>query len=148
MQQPDIKKKIFISPVWFLPFLALCIGSWLLYTSYRDAGIQITIHFDTAEGITPGKTKVIHKGIPIGTVKKIEPDVTLQGVDLLVEMDKITIDGLVEDTKFWVVRPEVSAGRISGLETLFSGSYIAAAKGKSLVPARSIVFAAWVSAPG
>ena len=137
MQQPVLKKKRFISPVWFLPFLALCIGGWLLYTSYQKAGVDITIHFDSAAGITPGKTKVIYKGIPIGTVKSVEVDDDLQGVTLQVEMDKKTRRGLVEGTKFWVVRPEISAGRISGLETLLSGSYIAVRKGKSTKESRT-----------
>ncbi len=137
MQQPVLKKKRFISPIWFLPFLALCIGGWLLYTGYQKAGVDITIHFDSAAGITPGKTKVIYKGIPIGTVKTVEIDDNLQGVDLQVEMNKKTRNGLVEDTQFWVVRPEISAGRISGLETLLSGSYIAVKKGKSTKESRS-----------
>ena len=28
------------------------------------------------------------------------------------------------DTRFWVVRPRISAGEVSGLGTLFSGAYI------------------------
>ncbi len=131
MQQPVLNKRPSISPIWFLPFLALCIGGWLLYTSYKQAGVDIIIHFDSAVGITPGKTKVIYKGIPVGTVEDVEVDRDLQGVNLQVEMDKKAENGLVEDTKFWIVRPEVSAGRISGLDTLLSGSYIAVTKGKS-----------------
>ena len=131
MEQPVLRKRRIISPIWFLPLLALCIGGWLLYTSYRDAGIDITIHFQTAEGITAGKTKVIYKGIPVGTVKDVTVDTKLDGVIVHVEMDKETKPGLVEDTVFWIVKPEISAGRVSGLETLLSGSYITVRKGKS-----------------
>ncbi len=136
MQNPELKNKALISPIWLLPFIALCIGGWLLYTSYRDAGIDIIIHFATAEGITAGKTKVMYKGIAVGTVKKVEIAGDLQGIDLHVEMDKKTRPGLVKDTKFWIVRPEISAGRITGLETLVSGSYIAVKKGKSTTQSR------------
>ncbi len=136
MQQPEMKSKTPLSPIWILPLVALCIGGWLLYTNFRDAGIDIIIHFATADGITAGKTKVIYKGIPVGLVKKVEIADDLKGVNLLVEMDKKTRPGLVEDTKFWIVRPEISAGRITGLETIFSGSYIAVKKGKSTVQAR------------
>jgi len=136
MQQPEMKRKTPLSPIWILPLVALCIGGWLLYTNYRDAGIDIIIHFSTADGITAGKTKVIYKGIPVGLVKKVEIADDLKGVNLLVEMDKKTRPGLVEDTKFWIVRPEISAGRITGLETLFSGSYIAVKKGKSPLQTR------------
>ena len=137
MQQPVLKKKTFISPVWFLPFIALCIGVWLLYTSFQEAGVDITIHFDSATGITPGKTKVIYKGIPVGMVKDVEVTDGLQGVLLHVEIDRKAKKGLVEDTEFWIVRPEISAGRISGLETLLSGSYIAVKAGNSTTPLRS-----------
>ncbi|HHD57001.1 MAG TPA: MCE family protein [Desulfobulbaceae bacterium] len=136
MQQPELKNKSFISPIWFLPFIALCIGGWLLYTSYRDAGIDIIIHFATAEGVTAGKTKVIYKGIAVGTVKKVEIDGDLKGIDLHIEMNKKTRPGLVKDTKFWIVRPEISAGRITGLETLVSGSYIAVKKGNATTESR------------
>ena len=135
MQQPDLHRKRGLSPIWILPLVALCIGAWLLYTSYRDAGIEITVHFASAEGITAGKTRVIYRGIPVGLVKKVEINQDLDGVDLIIEMKKETRKGLVQDTQFWIVRPEISAGRISGLETLFSGAYIGVRKGKSTVPA-------------
>ena len=131
MEQPVLRKRRIISPIWFLPLLALCIGGWLLYTGYRDAGIEVTIHFQTAEGITPGKTKVVYKGIPVGTVTDVAMNSKLDGVIVHVEMDKETRPGLVEDTVFWIVKPEISAGRVSGLETLLSGSYITMRKGNS-----------------
>jgi len=137
MEQPVLRKRRIISPIWFLPLLALCIGGWLLYSSYRDAGVDITIHFQTAEGITPGKTKVIYMGIPVGMVKDVAVDTKIDGVIIHVEMDKETKPALVEDTVFWIVKPVVSAGRISGLETLLSGSYITARKGTSSTAQRN-----------
>lgn len=133
MESPVIRKKRGISPIWILPLVALAIGGWLIYTSYRDAGISITIHYDNAKGITPGKTQVMYKGIAVGTVEAIQVDEDLQGVNLFVEMDKKTKKALVEDTKFWIVKPEISAGRISGLETILTGSYIAVQPGNSNV---------------
>lgn len=135
MDSPVIKKKRGLSPIWILPLIALSIGGWLLYTSYRDAGIKITIHFNDAEGITPAKTQVMYKGVAVGLVEKIIIDEDLQGVNLVVKMEKKTKKGLVDDTRFWVVKPEISAGRISGLETLLSGSYIAVQPGNSKTPA-------------
>jgi len=131
METPVIKKGSGISPIWILPLVALCISGWLLYTSYRDAGIPITIHFDNAEGIAAGKTQVMYKGVPVGLVNDITVDDDLQGVNLQVTMEKKARRGIVEDTKFWVVRPEISAGKISGLETILSGSYIGVQPGNS-----------------
>ncbi len=136
MEKPLVKKKRGISPIWILPIVALMIGGWLLYKSYRDAGIDIVVHFPNAEGITVGKTKAVYRGITIGTVRDIVINPGINSVALHLEMDRNTKDGLVEDTKFWLVKPEVSAGRISGLDTLLSGSYIAAQRGISKVECR------------
>ncbi len=131
MEKPLIRNHRSLSPIWILPLVALCIGGWLMYTSVRDAGIEITVHFTDATGITPGKTKVIAHGIPVGTVKRLDIDEDMQGVNLVITMASQTRTALVEDTDFWVVKPEVSAGRISGLDTLFGGSYLGMRKGKS-----------------
>lgn len=126
-----------ISVVWILPLLAVCICAWILYTSYQNAGITITVHFDDATGIVPGKTQVIAKGIPIGLVKKIEPDLAKRQVVASIEMDKLVEPFLVEDTLFWVVRPQLSTTAIEGLDTILSGSYITAQPGVSETPSRA-----------
>jgi paraquat-inducible protein B len=43
---------------------------------------------------------------------------------------------MVDDTRFWVVRPRIAASEISGLETLISGSYIGLDVGTSALPRR------------
>jgi len=131
IHKPVIRKRHSLSPIWILPLVALCIGGWLLYTNVKEAGIEITVHFKDATGITPGKTKVIVKGIPVGTVKRLAIDEGMQGVNLIITMERQTRSALVEDTAFWIVKPEVSAGRISGLDTLFGGAYISVRKGSS-----------------
>ncbi len=141
---PDIKKHR-ISTVWILPIVALCICGWLIYKSYQDAGITITVYFGDASGITPEKTQVMYMGLPIGIVKKLSPDLENNRVIAQITMDKNTKPYLVKDTVFWLVHPEVSADRIEGLETIISGSYIDIRKGISTTTARS--FTALQTAP-
>ncbi|MFT5699389.1 MAG: paraquat-inducible protein B [Desulforhopalus sp.] len=131
--EPVITKNKGISAIWILPIIALCICSWLLYSSYRNAGVEITISFQDASGITPGKTQVVTRGIPIGLVTKIIPDLANQQIKAVVKIDKEAVDYLVEDTQFWIVRPELSAGSVRGLDTIFSGSYIEVQIGRSEV---------------
>ncbi len=130
---PVIIKNRGISPIWTLPIIALCLCIWILFRSYQNAGIEITIYFDDASGITPGKTQVIAKGIPVGLVKEIHAELDQKRIRTIVKMDKETEDYLVEDTLFWVVRPEISGSRIRGLETILSGSYIGVQTGVSPV---------------
>ncbi len=134
METPVIKKKKGISPIWILPIIALMIGGWLLYESYKNAGVDIVVHFPDAEGISIGKSEVIYKGISIGVVRDITVDPTVDSVSLQIEIKKVAESGLVKDSKFWIVKPEVSAGKIRGLETLLSGSYIAVQRGVSEEP--------------
>lgn len=131
MEEPIIHNRRSLSPIWILPLVALCIGGWLLYTGMRDAGVDITVHFTDATGINPGKTKVIVRGIPVGTVKTLNIDPDMKGVNLVIAMDNQAKPSLVQDTAFWIVKPEVSAGKISGLDTLFGGSYIGMRRGTS-----------------
>ena len=79
---PVIRKNRSISAIWLLPFIALAICGWLLYSSYRDAGILITLYFDEANGVSPGKTQVLYKGLPIGLVQEIHPDLETIGSGL------------------------------------------------------------------
>lgn len=144
-EQTVVKKNKGISPVWTLPIIAVMICAWLLYKSFMEAGITIDVYFDDASGITPAKTQVIHMGIPLGIVKELHPDLAKGKVKATIRMDRTTEEYLVEDLKFWLVRPEVSADRITGLDTILSGSYIAVQLGKSQEEART--FTALVTAP-
>jgi paraquat-inducible protein B len=128
---PLVRRSRGISVIWTLPLLALVICGWLLYQSIQNAGIEITIYFDNANGLTASKTQVMSKGIPVGLVKKLEPDLKQNKVRATVLMDKGLEDHLVADTQFWVVRAELSAASVQGLETIFTGSYIGIRAGTS-----------------
>ncbi len=143
--QTVLKKRQGISPLWTLPILAIVLCAWLLYKSFIEAGIQIVVYFDDATGITPEKTQVMAMGIPFGIVKKISPDIEKQKVKVIIRMDPSTKPYLVKDSKFWIVKPEITARRITGLETILSGSYIGLQRGKSKVESRE--FMALPSAP-
>ena len=119
-----IKRNKGISAIWTLPLIALCICGWLVYSSYKDAGVEITITFEDASGIVPEKSRVMARGIPIGIVKKLYPDLDNNRVTVTVKIAKEAASHLVDDTVFWVVRPELSASSVQGLDTILSGSYI------------------------
>jgi paraquat-inducible protein B len=131
-----IKRNRGISAIWILPIIAFCISGWLVYNSYRDAGVDITIHFADASGIIPGKTQIMVRGIPVGLVKKTLPDLNNKQVKTIVEMEQDVVAHLVEDTLFWIVRPQLSASSVKDLDTIFSGSYIGMQIGTSANPRR------------
>ncbi len=119
------------SAIWVLPLIALLIGGWLGWRAYNEAGIEIQVMFASGDGIQPGKTEVIFKGMPIGKVIALELDDSgeRRGVRATLEMDKRVEPHLRTNTRFWLVKPSVSLAGITGLETLVSGNYITASPG-------------------
>lgn len=118
--------------VWIIPIVALVIGAWLLGKSIWQQGPQIYIQFKSAEGIEANKTRIRHKSVDIGIVKRVQLSDDTKTVVVTAELDRHSSEAfLAEDTRFWVVRPRIAGGQISGLGTLLAGSYIGADPGKS-----------------
>jgi paraquat-inducible protein B len=128
-QKPGLR---WLQPVWIIPIVAIVIGAWLAFQHIIERGPTITIRFRTAEGLEAGKTRIKYKDVDIGIVKKIELDDDRKTVVVTAEMVKQASRGLlVDDTRFWVVRPRISGGRVSGLGTLLAGAYIGTEPGKN-----------------
>ena len=125
------KSRRTVQLVWLIPIIAALVGGWLAVKSILDKGPVITITFKTAEGLEAGKTKLKFKDVDIGLVSKVEIAKDLSTVIVTAELVKDFAAQLVEDTRFWVVRPRISGGSVSGLGTLLSGSYIGIGVGKS-----------------
>jgi len=104
-----------------------------LYDDFDDAkaGYEVSLIFDTATGLAEGSTKIIYKGLVLGVVKKITPNKGDKAVTAAITFDPIAESVLVEDTKFWMVRPQISLSGIKNIETLFDGDYITLRPGES-----------------
>ena len=125
------RKRRSISLVWIIPAVAVAIGIWLAIRAITSTGPTIAIEFNTAEGLEAGKTRIKYKNVDIGTVKTITLGSEKKGVVVKADMTRQAADLLVDDTRFWIVRPRIAGGQISGLGTLLSGSYIGLDIGKS-----------------
>src|SRR5215468_5085580 len=118
------KRRTRLSLVWVIPIVAAAVGVWVAVTRILSEGPKITIVFDTAEGLEAGKTKIHYNGVDVGTLATIRLTDDHRQVVATAEMAPKTEDFLVDDTRFWVVRPRVSGANITGLGTLISGAYI------------------------
>ncbi len=125
------RKRRQISLVWIIPIVAVVVGVYLVVHSLRSNGPSIDIQFKTAEGLEAGKTRIKYKNVDIGTVQTITLGKDKKGVLVTAQMTRNATDLLVDDTRFWIVKPRIAGGQISGLTTLLSGSYIGMDIGKS-----------------
>lgn len=125
------RKKTRLSAVWVIPIVAAVAGAWVTVARILGEGPKITIIFRSAEGLEAGKTKIKYSGVVIGTVTQIRLADDHEHVIATAQMEPSSEAFLVEDTKFWVVRPRISGANVTGLSTLISGAYVGVDIGKS-----------------
>jgi len=113
-----------ISPIWIVPIVAAALGVWLVVQYYASLGPLATVSFETASGVTAGKTTVQRRSVQIGVVETVRLSEDHNEVIMDLRIDADAEDLLREDTRFWIVRPRVGGGGISGLGTIVTGSYI------------------------
>jgi len=113
-----------VSVIWIIPLVAVAIGAWLAWDTLSKEGPTIKISFESGEGLQAGQSQLKYKDIVFGTVKSLalSPDQT--HVIMTVATTRQAEPLLTEGTIFWVVKPRLFAGNVSGIETLLSGSYI------------------------
>jgi paraquat-inducible protein B len=124
LPEAEVASRSRVSIVWLIPIVALIIGGWLAYKAYSEQGPKIEIRFDSAAGLQAGKTKVKFKDVEVGEVTSIVVTNDLKHVLVRAQLVAGSEKYLTEGTRFWVARPRVAAGRVSGLETLLSGAHI------------------------
>ncbi|HYZ34269.1 MAG TPA: MlaD family protein [Crenalkalicoccus sp.] len=119
-----VERRWRLSPIWAIPIITVLIAGYLVWHNYMQRGPTITITFSSAEGLTAGQSQVRLRDVVMGRVEAITVSENLGHVVLTVRMNREAEALLTRDARFWVVKPRLFAGNISGLGTLLSGSYI------------------------
>ena len=137
---PEIRqRRARVSLVWLVPIAAALVGFSMVVQNWLSAGPQITVSFETAEGLEANKTQVKYKNVVIGQVTEINLSEDHTRVIATVELDQHAEPFTREDTKFWVVRPRIGASGVSGVDTLLSGAFIGADAGRAEETRREFV---------
>lgn len=119
-----VKTRPRISFVWIVPIVAAIIGAFLTFQAISQRGPTITITFAEASGLEAGKTRIRYKDVEVGKVETIDLAEDLSHVRVKARLVAGSERFLKENTRFWVERARVSAGAVTGLETLLSGEFI------------------------
>jgi paraquat-inducible protein B len=110
--------------IWLVPAVSLLIALWLAWDTYSKRGPEITISFESGSGLQAGQSQLKFKDVTMGTVKSIAVSPDFSKVIVTVATTREAIPLLGGKTVFWIVKPQLFAGSISGLDTILSGSYI------------------------
>ncbi len=118
-----VKKRQF-SLVWLLPVLALFLAIWMVLQAELNQGPLITVVFQSAEGVEAGKTKLKCRSVEIGIVEDVSLNDNFTFAEVQIRVEKEFEPLLRTDSQLWIVKPRVGGGRVSGIGTVLSGSYI------------------------
>jgi paraquat-inducible protein B len=113
-----------VSVVWVVPVLAAIVAGYLVWSRLQDVGPGITIRFKDGSGVKAGQTEIRYRGVPIGEVKAIDLGRDEQDVVVTARLRRSAAPIAREGSVFWIVRPEVAFGSISGLSTVITGPFI------------------------
>jgi paraquat-inducible protein B len=118
-----------LAAIWLVPLLAAIGAAALLKSHLYGRGPVISVVFEDAEGLQPGKSDLVYKGATLGLVRATaltEDGLVVAEVQLEPSAEAFAREG----ARFWIVRPRFSGGQVSGLGTLVSGAYIAGMPGQ------------------
>ena len=125
-RDPRIQPRRHHTPiVWIIPLIAIAIGVGMLVHAKLQQGPSVVVTFDSASGLQAGKTLVKYKEVVVGTVSSVGLNDNDDRVLATVQFEKSAQRLLHSDTQFWIVRPQIGPGGVSGIDTLLSGAYIA-----------------------
>ena len=122
--KPEVSKGRKFTAIWIIPITAVVIGAWMVAWTYLTEGPEIRITFDTARGLTEGKTVVKFRDVEMGQVQQVLLSEDMQSVTAVIKMRREAEPLLREDTQFWIVTAQIGGGAITGLDTILSGAYI------------------------
>ena len=109
---------------WVVPLVAAAVAGWLIWERMRVYGPEIAIQFADGGGLRVGQTPVKYRGVQIGEVTGVELSEDHKHVLVKVQLQRSAASIAREGAQFWIVRPQVGFGSITGLGTVLSGPEI------------------------
>jgi paraquat-inducible protein B len=118
------RRKWDVPYVWMVPVAATLVAGYLVYQRVGGFGPSIEIRFRDVNGVRPGQTPVQYHGGDIGQVTSVTLDKDQQYTTVRVKLRRYASSMAREGAVFWIVRPQLAMGDLSGLGTLVTGPYI------------------------
>lgn len=115
--------------LWLIPLAAALLCVWFVYRDYVATGPLISIYFHNVDGVQIKNTSVTYLGAQVGQVRTIQLQKDNQYVKVQARLAGSAKNLARTGSVFWIVRPQLKVGAISGLGTIVSGVYIAVQPG-------------------
>ncbi|MEM8735191.1 MAG: MlaD family protein [Planctomycetota bacterium] len=109
--------------LWWLTAVCGLLAIIVAVVSFQTQGTVIHISFEDGHGLKPGDT-LRYRGIDAGTVQSIQVANELQTIDVALLLRPGHEALAVEGSQFWIERPRLRLGQISGIDTVLGAKYI------------------------
>jgi len=111
--------------LWLVPIAAAGLCGWFVVRDVVLNGPTITIYFHDIEGLQKQNSFLQYRGVIVGQVTdlKLTPDTQQAAVQVQLAGSAAILAR--QGSIFWIVRPELKLGSVSGLRTIVTGNYIA-----------------------
>lgn len=110
--------------IWAVPIAAVTIVLWLLIRTLSSRGIAVTVIYTNAHGMQPGSTRVMYRGVQVGTVKSVALTSDNSHVMVRLDIDQRLSGELRSRTHFFLEGAHPSLSDPSSLVALISGPVI------------------------
>jgi paraquat-inducible protein B len=124
LPKANIERSRFSWWLWLIPVAAAILCAWYAAHDIIFAGPTITIYFQNADGLKEKNSFVQYRGVNIGEVESLTLAADRRRVAVKVQLDASAASIAEQRSVFWIVRPELKLGSVSGLKTIVSGDYI------------------------
>lgn len=122
--------------VWAIPLAALLVVLYLGVRWIANRGTEVTVTFATAEGVTPGDTKVLQNGVEVGQVTRVRITPDGKRVALTLSMSKQAEPALNTASRFWLLGATPSITDLQSVRAALAGLIVQLAPGTGGTPAR------------
>jgi paraquat-inducible protein B len=115
--------------LWLVPVAAAGLCVWFVLRDVVLTGPTITVYFENIEGLQEKNSFLQYRGAVVGTVTGLKLTADKQQVAVQIQLSGPGAGLARQSSVFWIVRPELKLGSVSGLRTIVTGDYIAVQPG-------------------
>jgi paraquat-inducible protein B len=120
--------------VWALPLAAALLVLYLGVRWVATRGTTVTVTFASAEGVTPGDTKVLQNGVEVGHVTHVRITPDTKRVELTLSMSSRAEPALNTASRFWLLGATPSVTNLQSVRAALAGLIVELAPGHGGTP--------------
>jgi paraquat-inducible protein B len=119
-----VRRRRLFRLIWIVPVMAIAVAAYLVLHRMQDYGPEITVAFSDGGGLRVGQTPVRYRGVQIGEVTRVALSKDEKSALVRIRLIRSAEGVAREGSRFWIVRPHVGFGQVTGLATVLSGPEI------------------------